>query len=129
VCTRSTEEHVLDIPEPSAGRGQVPRAPLHGKAPPPQPLYPLVSLEQLLATQNELIRMLMENDARSGAGHPKHPCHQDMDSLYSDFLETHPLFYSEMTDPLEVDNCLCTTKSKFGLLHYTEHQKTLYAIQ
>jgi hypothetical protein len=29
----------------------------------------------------------------------------------------------------EADSWLCTTKSKFGLLHCTEYQKTLYAVQ
>jgi hypothetical protein len=32
-------------------------------------------------------------------------------------------------DPLEVDSWLRTTESKFGLLHYIEYQKTLYAAQ
>jgi hypothetical protein len=32
-------------------------------------------------------------------------------------------------DPLEADDWLRTTKSKFGLLHCTEYQKTLYATQ
>jgi hypothetical protein len=53
VCTRSAEEWVLDIPRPSAGRGQAPC----GNAPPPPPPCLLVSLEQLLAMQNKLMRM------------------------------------------------------------------------
>jgi hypothetical protein len=48
-----------------------------------------------------------------------------MDSSDSDFLVTHPPLFSEATDPLEVDNWLCPTESMFGLLHYTEYQKTL----
>jgi hypothetical protein len=32
-----------------------------------------------------------------------------------------------VTDPLEADSWLHTTESKFGLLHCTEYQKTLYA--
>jgi hypothetical protein len=34
-----------------------------------------------------------------------------------------------VTGPLEVDSWLRTTESKFGQLHYTEYQKTLYAAQ
>jgi hypothetical protein len=66
VCTRAAEEATLDIPEGSAGRGhgQAPR----GNAPPPRPC-PTVSLEQLLMTQDELMRMLMENEACHGVGH------------------------------------------------------------
>jgi hypothetical protein len=30
---------------------------------------------------------------------------------------------------LEADSLLHTTESKFGLLHYTEYQKTLYVVQ
>jgi hypothetical protein len=58
VCTRATEDDVLDIPEGSAprrcGRGQ----PSRGNAPLPPP-HPSVSLEQLLATQNELVTLLI----------------------------------------------------------------------
>jgi hypothetical protein len=49
--------------------------------------------------------------------------------LYSNFLVTHLPVFADVTDPLEVDNWLRTTESKFGLLHYTEYQKTLYTTQ
>jgi hypothetical protein len=63
VRTRTFEELNLDNPEGSVGRGcgQVPR----GGAPPPPPVSP----EQLLATQNDLMRRLVENDERRGAEH------------------------------------------------------------
>jgi hypothetical protein len=59
VCTRATEEAALDILEGSAGCGC-------GQA-------LSVSLEQLLMMQNELMRMLMKNEAHRGVGHPQHP--------------------------------------------------------
>jgi hypothetical protein len=122
VRTRTSEELSLDIPEGSAGCGhsQVPR----GGAPPRPP----VSLEQLLSTQNDLMRRLVENDERRGAERQQ-PRHQERDSSYSDFLETHPPVFADATDPLEVDSWLCTMTSKFELLHCTEYQKTLYATQ
>jgi hypothetical protein len=52
-----------------------------------------------------------------------------LDSSYTDFLVTHPLTFTEVSDPLEADNCLRITKSKFGLLHYTEFYRTLYMAQ
>jgi hypothetical protein len=63
VHTRTSEDSILDIPEGSVGcgRGQVP----HGGAPAPPP-QPPVSLEQLLAMQNDLMRRLVENDERRG---------------------------------------------------------------
>jgi hypothetical protein len=102
VRTRTSEDDILNIPEGSVGcgRGQVPR----GGAPPPQP----ISLEQLLATQNDLMRRLIENDERRGAERQQ-PRHQERDSSYSDFLATHPLVFANATDPLEADSWLCTT--------------------
>jgi hypothetical protein len=125
VHTRTVEELNRDSPEGSLarGRGQVPR----GSAPPPPPSPP-VSLEQLLATQNDLMRRLIDNDERCGAERQQ-PQHQERDSSYSDFLAIHPPIFAEAIDPLEADSWLCTTESKFGLLHYIEYQKTLYAAQ
>jgi hypothetical protein len=125
VRTRTFEELNLDSPEGSVGRGhgQVP----HGGAPPPPPRSP-VSLEQLLATQNDLMRRLIENDERREAEHQQ-PRHQERDSLYSYFLTTHPPVFADATGPLEADSWLRTTESKFGLHHYTKYQKTLYAVQ
>jgi hypothetical protein len=125
VHTRTSKDSILDIPEGSVGHGhgQVPR----GCAPPP-PLPPPISLEQLLATQNDLIRRLVENDEHRGADRQQLR-HQERDSSYSDFLATHPLVFADVTDPLEADNWLRTMESKFGLLYCTEYQKTLYGWQ
>jgi hypothetical protein len=46
---------------------------------------------------------------------------------YSEFLSTHLPLFSGAKDPLEADDWLCTTESKFGLLHCTEYQKTIFA--
>jgi hypothetical protein len=54
VRTRTTDDDVLDIPEGSAPRGRGRGQPSRGNAPPPPP-HPPISLEQLLATQNELM--------------------------------------------------------------------------
>jgi hypothetical protein len=121
VCTRTSEDPILKIPEGSVGcgHGRVPR----GGAPPPPP-HPPIIMEQLLATQNDLIRRLVENDERRGAEHQQ-PQHQERDSSYSYFLATHPPVFADVTNPLETDSWLCTTESKFGLLHCIEYQKTL----
>jgi hypothetical protein len=70
VHTRTFEEMNHDSLEGSLGhgRGQVPR----GGAPPPPP----ASLEQLLATQNDLMRRLIENDEHRGAERQQ-PRHQE----------------------------------------------------
>jgi hypothetical protein len=52
-----------------------------------------------------------------------------MNTSYSVFLSTHLPLFSRAKDPLEADDWLHTAESKFGLLHCTEYQKTLYAAQ
>jgi hypothetical protein len=128
VCTRATDDDVLDIPKESAPRGRGRGQPPRGNALPPPPRPP-VNLEQLLATQNELMTLLIQNETRHGAERLQHPQHQDMDTSYSEFLATHPPLFSGGKDPLEADDWLCTTDSKFDLLYCTEYQKTLYATQ
>jgi hypothetical protein len=100
MCTRTSEDPILDIPEGSArrGRGQAPC----GNATPPPPRPP-VSLEQLLATQNDLMHLIMENETRHVVERPL-PRHKDRDSSYSDLLATHPPVFTDAIDPLEVDN-------------------------
>jgi hypothetical protein len=89
VRMRATDDDMLDVPESSAphicGSGQPPR----GNAPPPPPCL-TVSLEQLLATQNELMTLLIQNETCHGAERLQHPRHQDMNTSYSEFLVTHP---------------------------------------
>jgi hypothetical protein len=71
----------------------------------------------------------VRNEANCGEEHLQHHRQRDMNTSYFDFLATHPLVFSRARDPLQVDDWLRTTESKFGLLHCTEYQKTLYATQ
>jgi hypothetical protein len=76
--------------------------------------------------QTELLRQLVANSA--------HGCHGTRNAsapaptTYNDFTATHPLLFTEAGEPLEVDHWLRVIESKFGLLHYTEVQKTLFAV-
>jgi hypothetical protein len=125
VCIRTSKDTILDIPEGSVGCG-------HGQvscdSDPPLPPRPPVSLEQLLATQNDLMRWLAENDEHRGAKRQQ-PRHQERDSSYSNFLATHPPVFVDVTGPLKADSWLCATESKFRLLHCIEYQKTRYVAQ
>jgi hypothetical protein len=56
----------------------------------PPPSRPPVSIEQLLVTQNELMSVLVQNEARCGVECPQHHWHQDMNMSYSVFLVAHP---------------------------------------
>jgi hypothetical protein len=95
--------------------------------PPPPPPPPSVSIEQLLATQNDLMRMLMENLVQHEVLPPH--CQPGVETPYIDFLVMHPLAFTEAVNPLEADNWLRIINSKFGLLHCTEYQKTLFMAQ
>jgi hypothetical protein len=76
---------------------------------------------------NELMQVLTENLMHCGV-RPSH--HQPvMDSSYNDFKATHPPLFTEASDPLEANNWLRITEFKFGLLHCTEFQKTMYVAQ
>jgi hypothetical protein len=118
VHTRATYDDVLNVPKGFAargcGHGQLPR----GNAPPPH-LCLSVSLEQLLATQNELMTLLMQNEALHGAERLQHSRRQDMNTPYSGFLVTHPSLFSGAKDLLEADEWVHTIESKFGPLHCT----------
>jgi hypothetical protein len=56
-------------------------------------------------------------------------CPQPQEPSYLDFLATQPPVFAETTDPLEANHWLHMTKIKFGLLHCSEFQKTLFAAQ
>jgi hypothetical protein len=77
-----------------------------------------VSLEQLLAMQNELMRVLTENLMQREV-HPPHR-QPEVETSYTDFLATHPLTFAEAIDPMEADNWLSIIESKFGLLYCTK---------
>jgi hypothetical protein len=72
VRMRATEDDVLDIPKGSTPHRRGCGQPSRGNAPPPPP-HPPVSLEQLLTTQNELMTLLIQNEAHHGAERLQHP--------------------------------------------------------
>ena len=50
----------------------------------------------------------------------------EADHTYRDFLKTHPPIFHKAEEPLEADDWLRTIEQKFGLLHYSDIQKTLF---
>jgi hypothetical protein len=117
-----TGDFTQDAPGPSNARAGVAMNELRNAAhrtPPPPPPPPLpVSLEQLLAMQNELMRVLMENLVQREVRSPHRQL--GVETSYTDFLAMHPPMFAEAIDPLEADNLLHIIESKFGLLHCTE---------
>jgi hypothetical protein len=101
-----TGNFTQDEPEPSNTRAGAAinelRNVAHRTPPPPPPPPPPVSLEQLLATPNELMRVLTENLMQREARLPHRQ--PGVDTSYTDFLAMHPPTFTEAIDPLEADN-------------------------
>jgi hypothetical protein len=67
------------------------------------------------------------NSARGGNGAKNAPA--PTPTTYGDFTATHPPLFTEVGEPLEANHWLRVMEFKFGLLRYTEVQKTLFAMQ
>jgi hypothetical protein len=91
--------------------------------PPPSPLTPLVSLEQLLVPLNVIMQRLTVID-ECEAGQSQHH-QQPQESSYFDFLATQPPELA-MIVPLEGNHWLHIIESKFRLLHCSGFQNTLF---
>jgi hypothetical protein len=87
---KRTSDFALYVPEDSGAHTRVVPTGPRGIAPtsPPPPPPPPMSIEQLLATQNELMRVLIENITHQGGLQLHHL--SVLDSSYTDFLATHP---------------------------------------
>jgi hypothetical protein len=123
VRTHSGKGMIDDVPESSTCRHGTSRPPV----PPPSPPMPLVSIEQLLASQNAIMQRLAAIDERQAGQTQQHQ--QPQESSYFDFLAMQPSLFTETTDSLEANHWLHVNESKFGLLQCSEFQKTLYAAQ
>jgi hypothetical protein len=123
VQTRSGKGEYGEVPESSNRHRGAFRQP----EPPPSPLTPPTSLEQLLTPLNAIVQRLTAIDERQAGQSQQHQ--QLQESSYFDFLATQPPEFVEATDPLEANHWLRVTESKFKLLHCSEFQKTLFAAQ
>jgi hypothetical protein len=96
----------------------------NGNPPPPPSLAQAITLIlESRDEQTELLRQLMTNSTRGGNGARNAPA----STTYSDFTAMHPPLFTEAGEPLEADHWLRVMESKFGLLCWTEVQKTLFA--
>jgi hypothetical protein len=107
-------------------RAEVVASYMNGQNPPPPP-----SLAQAIASileshdeQTELLQQLMANFSHDGNGARNAPAPASI--TYGDFTATHPSIFTEAGEPLEADHWLQVIETKFGLLHYTKVQKTLF---
>jgi hypothetical protein len=95
--------------------------------PPPTMAQVIASILELRYEQTNQLKMLVENSnyGAHGAGN----AHGQAQTTYTEFLATHQPTFTEAGELLEDNHWLHTIEFKFGLLHCTEHQKTLFAAQ
>jgi hypothetical protein len=77
--------------------------------------------------QTELLRQLIANSTRGGNGARNAPT--PAPTTYNNFAAMHLPLFTEAGEPLEADHWLRVMESRFGLLHCTEVQKTLFTAQ
>jgi hypothetical protein len=106
-------------PENAQGNGNLP--------PPPSLAQVIASILESHDEQTEVLRQLVANSARGGNGARNAPA--PTPTTYGDFATTHPPLFIEAGEPLEADHWLRVMESKFGLLHCTKVQKTLFTAQ
>jgi hypothetical protein len=110
------------------GRGDPEPAHPNGNPPPPPILAQVIALIlESRDEQTELLRQLVANYACGG--HGARNAHAPTLTTYGDFAATHPPLFTGAGEPLEADHWLQVIEFKFGLLHCTEVQKTLFTAQ
>jgi hypothetical protein len=80
------------------------RGAIRSPVPPPSPLTPPVSLEQLLSSQNAIMQRLVEIGECQVERSEQHQ--QPQDSSYLNFLATQPPVFTETTDLLKANHWL-----------------------
>jgi hypothetical protein len=102
----------------------------NGNPPPPLSLaQAIASILESRDEQTELLWQLVANSAQGGNGARNAPTPAPAATTYGEFVATHPPLFTEAGEPLEADHWLRVMESKFGLLHCTEVQKTIFAAQ
>jgi hypothetical protein len=103
--------------ENSQGNGNPP--------PPPSLAQAIASILESHDEQTKLLRQLVAYSTRGDNGARNAPAL----TTYSDFAAMHQSLFTEAGEPLEADHWLRVMESMFGLLRYTEVQKTLFTAQ
>jgi hypothetical protein len=113
------------------GWGDVEAPRVNGPNPPPPPTLAqaIASILKSRDEQNELLRQLVANSTPSFGDNGARNTPAQAPTTYGNFAATHPPLFTEAGEPLEANHWLQATESKFRLLCYTEHQKTLFIAQ
>jgi hypothetical protein len=91
-----------------------------------------VNLEQLIATQNQLMQVILQTlnniqpnqQAHQQQAPPPPPLHQ---SRLAEFLRTCPTTFSQAKDPMEVEDWLKGVEKKLVIAQCMDHERVLFA--
>ena len=87
-----------------------------GRGPAPPPEHP--TLAQVMAQQTQLLQAIATGQQARVASHG---------SRLEEFMHTKPPVFSSESEPLEVDDWLCTMEKKLTLARCREEDKVVYA--
>jgi hypothetical protein len=88
-------------------------------------------MEQLLATQNQLMQTMLQTLNQLQSNHQAQQQHQppppQPQSRLGEFLRTHPTTFSQAKDPMEAEDWLKGVEKKLVIAQCTDHEKVLFA--
>jgi hypothetical protein len=89
-------------------------------------------MEQLLATQNQLIQAMLQTLNQLEPNHQAQQQHQSPppppQSRFGEFLWTHPTTFSQAKDPMEAEDWLKGVDKKLVIAQCMDHEKVLFAV-
>jgi hypothetical protein len=94
---------------------------------PPMLAEAIAALVNATADNTRFLHEMAGNQFQQQGG--RAPPQGPRETSYLDFSETRPPIFVKAEDPLEADDWIRVMEQKFGLIHCTETQKSLFAAQ
>ena len=113
-----TRSGAMNTDKPSSSRG-------HINMTDPPLADAVASLMNVSADNARILQTWAQYGVPISQGHLDH----ETTSTYCDFLNTHPPIFHKAEQPLEAEYWICTIEQKFGLIHCSDIQKTLFVVQ
>jgi hypothetical protein len=85
-------------------------------------------MEQLLATQNQLMRAVLQALNQLPPNQEAHQQQPPPQSRLGEFLRTHPTTFSQAKDPMEAEDWLKSIEKKLEIAQCTDREKVLFAV-
>ena len=113
-----TRSRKIVVPGTSCGRANTtdhPRAPTLDDT--------VAALENVNTANARILQTWEQYGVPVSQGH----LNPEVENIYRDFLKTHPPMFHKAEEPLEAEDWIHTIEHKFGLIRYSDVQKTLFA--